>query len=135
MSLHPIGMRTLKTAFAVFVCLLIGRFFNPDGMIFAVIAAIVCMQRTARDSRRSGAERIIGTTIGSVVGYLVRQLSQWIPYYKEWLYMLVIPLGTMASIYLSLRVNRQTAVPMSSIVTPGTRRPMRAPVVAMRWSA
>lgn len=89
-KLPKIGMRTVKSALAVFLCLalyqvlhacisfipsggnqffqMILTFLNHSNVLYAVFAAIVCMQSTLENSVKSGFNRLIGTAIGGVFG-------------------------------------------------------------------
>ena len=92
MKLTPprVGMRTVKTAVAVLLCMIIFplltlaakhiphqsapivsiiRFLlNRDSPIFACIASIIVMQSTVESSLKLGTSRIKGTVIGGVFG-------------------------------------------------------------------
>ncbi len=63
------GFRNIKTAIAVFICIcvytLMGRQSN---MLFAVTAALICMQGSIERTLSSGFNRIAGTMIGGVCG-------------------------------------------------------------------
>lgn len=64
-KLPKIGMRIVKSALAVFVCLLIDRL--RGGMPFyAAIAAILCMQPDVANSLKTAANRVIGTLVGGL---------------------------------------------------------------------
>ena len=62
-------MRNLKTALAIFICLLLYQFL-PGDPAFACIAAVIAMQPTIEDSLLAGVNRIIGTVIGGIFGAL-----------------------------------------------------------------
>ncbi len=68
-----IGQRMLKTAIAVFFCLLIYRLLGYQGETMpaeAAITAIICMQPFVSDSRAFALNRFAGTLIGAVWGLL-----------------------------------------------------------------
>ena len=64
-----IGLRTVKTVVAVFICCLID-FLRGTDPIPSSIAAVLCIQPDTKNSIRTGI-RIIGTLIGGVTGALV----------------------------------------------------------------
>lgn len=65
-----IGMRTLKTGIAVILtCILTG--FVVDNMFYAATACVVTMQDTIKTSFKMGSQRVLGTLIGGVVGFLL----------------------------------------------------------------
>lgn len=93
-----IGMRTVKTALAVFACLLFytvashfGVTSKPD-VILALIAAVICMQDSVRNSIAMGFCRLEGTVLGALLGmgalYLGRALDH------EGFQILIIAVGT-----------------------------------------
>ena len=65
-----IGMRTLKTGIAVILtCILTG--FAVDNMFYAATACVVTMQDTIKTSFKMGSQRVFGTLIGGLVGFLL----------------------------------------------------------------
>ncbi|MDT2191533.1 FUSC family protein [Paenibacillus larvae] len=67
-KLPRIGMRNVKTAIAVLLCILILRLFQIESPFYACIAAVITMQNTVEDSYETGINRIIGTLIGAAIG-------------------------------------------------------------------
>jgi uncharacterized membrane protein YgaE (UPF0421/DUF939 family) len=65
-----IGMRNLKTAFAVFICIILASIFDFDSPFYACIAAVICMQSSVFDSFTVGKNRMKGTIIGAIIGFL-----------------------------------------------------------------
>jgi uncharacterized membrane protein YgaE (UPF0421/DUF939 family) len=69
-----IGMRTIKTALAVFICMVLYQLIEDFGhtsqfdAFLAVVAAIICMQDTMEKSVSSGYTRFFGTLIGAFLG-------------------------------------------------------------------
>ncbi|WP_455538103.1 FUSC family protein [Terrisporobacter sp.] len=65
-----IGMRTLKTGIAVVLtCILTG--FAVDNMFYAATACVVTMQDTIKTSFKMGSQRVLGTLVGGLVGFLL----------------------------------------------------------------
>lgn len=108
-----IGLRNIKTALAVLVCLclfeLLGR--NP---LYACIAAIVSMQPTVENSIREGANRLIGTAIGGFMGILF--LLTKLVYYNIWVYIFLTAIGIVFVIYLNLLLDKPGSVSISCVV-------------------
>jgi len=82
-----LGLRTIKTVVAVFICLLISYFRNTDPMN-SLIAAIIVMKNNPKLGIESGVERLIGTTIGGIYGFFTILIARafnmnilGIPYY------------------------------------------------------
>ena len=66
----PLGNRIIKTAVAVFICLILHMLVGYRGSASqAAITAIICMQPYAVDSRTYAVDRIIGTLLGSCWGF------------------------------------------------------------------
>lgn len=65
-----IGLRTIKTGVAVALCLFFGELFKLNNPFFAVVAAIITMEKTVGGSYTAGKNRIVGTAIGALVGLL-----------------------------------------------------------------
>jgi len=65
------GMRTLKTALAVLICIVIWRIWNDSMPFFASIAAVITMQNSIENSVKVGIDRFIGTLVGAFVGGLL----------------------------------------------------------------
>ena len=68
-AVPPIGMRMVKTAAAVLICLLVSMVVDREDMrIYSSIAALLCVQPYAEDTKRMAIQRTVGTAIGSVFG-------------------------------------------------------------------
>jgi|GEM_PF-90252 len=65
-----IGLRTIKTGIAVSLSMLLAKVFDIEYPFFAIVAALIAIQPTVSDSWRVGANRILGTLIGAIVGVL-----------------------------------------------------------------
>ena len=66
-----VGGRTVKTVLTVYLCLLIGIVRKSDTAFYAAIAAVLCVQRTSKDSIREAFNREVATVIGGIWGMLV----------------------------------------------------------------
>lgn len=86
----PIGMRNIKTALAVLICMLIfvvfgklGSFITPsdnpitvlikfllarENPIFACVAAVIVMQNSVENAKGFAVSRFLGTTVGVTSG-------------------------------------------------------------------
>lgn len=63
-----IGLRTLKTVLAVFVCFLIDDIRQAGVPFYAAIAAVLCVQHNRKDSFKAAKNREIATIIGGICG-------------------------------------------------------------------
>ena len=70
MKLQKPGMRNIKTGIGVMLCVLIGALPIIDNTFFAAAACIVCMQTTVKSSLTVGLNRLKGTFIGGLIGFI-----------------------------------------------------------------
>lgn len=69
-----IGMRTIKTGIAVMLyCILTS--FAVDNMFYCATACVVTMQDTIKTSFKMGTQRVLGTLIGGLIGFLLVLIS------------------------------------------------------------
>ena len=66
-----IGLRTLKTALAVTLALLLARLLGATSSIFAGLGAISAVTRALRDSLREAKTQFVGVILGGAVGILL----------------------------------------------------------------
>lgn len=70
MKINKPGMRNIKTGIGVMICVFIGYLKIIDSTLFAAVACIVCMQTTVKSSLNKGLDRLGGTFIGGLIGFL-----------------------------------------------------------------
>ena len=70
-----IGMRTLKTGIAVVLTLYLGQTFLISNVFYAVIGTIFALQNTMKSSLVAGKNRLLGTVMGAIIGFLFAQLQ------------------------------------------------------------
>lgn len=63
------GMRVIKTVIAVYLCFLISLVTDMSPF-YSSVAAILCMQNSPEDGYRVGKNRMIGTFIGGIFGFI-----------------------------------------------------------------
>ena len=73
--MQKIGMRNIKTAISVFICIIILRAFHSTFPFYACIAAVITMQSTVHNSFTTGKNRMIGTIIGAIWGLTFALIS------------------------------------------------------------
>ncbi|MGV8982513.1 FUSC family protein [Clostridium sp.] len=73
--MQKIGMRNIKTAISVFLCIIILRIFHNQNPFYACIAAVITMQSTVHNSFTTGKNRMIGTIVGAIWGLAFSLLS------------------------------------------------------------
>ena len=113
---YRLGYRAIKTAIAVAVCLFLSYIFGRSTAVFAVVAAILCIQPTYDKSKHTGFHRVIGTLIGSGFSLLTLELAGIIPYYNEFLYIIIFPLMMLALIFVCNVLNLKDSVAPSCVI-------------------
>lgn len=120
---YKIGMRNIKTAVAVGICLLtvqlIGLISGVIGLdkeingIQAALAATICMKSSLQNTLKTGIDRTIGTIIGSAMGVLFLLLGGLIP---DMLFVLLVTAGVVVIIYMCNVLRLQASIPISVVV-------------------
>lgn len=64
------GLRITKTVIAVMICLIIARIFGYENPYYALIAAVIVMKSSTKDSYRHGLNRMIGSIFGGLFGFV-----------------------------------------------------------------
>ncbi len=74
-----IGMRIIKSAFAVGLCFFVAYLRGNSGIVFySQLAAIWCMQTYAADTKKYAILRTTGTVVGALYGLIVLLLQQFL---------------------------------------------------------
>lgn len=73
--MKPIGMRNIKTAVSVFLCVLISRLLKMEYPFYAAIASVISMSSSVTDSYIAGRNRMFGTFVGAIVGLLLALIA------------------------------------------------------------
>ena len=109
-----IGMRNIKTAISVFLCLLFFEAVNRGNALFACIAAVICVQNTIVDSVKIGLSRIIGTMLGGLSAALVLYIVN--SFFDDRILIFIIPLGIILLIQICVSINMKQAVAICCVV-------------------
>lgn len=88
-----VGLRTIKTALAVTIALMLTELYGANGPIFAGIGAILAITHTFRDSLREALTQFAGILVGGVIGVV---LVLTFPHTPPW----AIGLGIVACIVI-----------------------------------
>lgn len=108
-----IGMRNIKTALSVGICLVFFQMLGVSDGLQASITAVICMKSSLQNSIQTGVERTIGTVIGAVLGILALFAIEGTSY---WLSSLIVILGVALIIYLCNVFKIQASVVISIVV-------------------
>lgn len=115
-----IGMRIIKSAVAVYICFLFYAFVRKDGIIFySQLAALWSIQPQKDTMKGKAIQRIVGTMIGAFFGLIVLLVDKTYlqdKIYAEVFYGLIVALAVIASIYVTLIINKKDASYFSCVV-------------------
>ncbi|MCL2391703.1 MAG: aromatic acid exporter family protein [Oscillospiraceae bacterium] len=115
---YRIGMRVVKTAAAVGICLLFAHLWGGiESILITAVATIVTIRATQEETILSGMFRILGTIIGAALGGLTVLISLHLPFYNEGLFVIVIPLVLLLNLYICNVLNMQDSCSISCVVT------------------
>lgn len=118
-SLPHMGQRIVKTAAAVFFCLVIYILRGYHGMVSqSTIAAIICLQPFREDEKVVAFNRIIGTLIGAAWGLLFLLLMRIAPFLSVHMLVvyLVMSVGVALTLYCSVVLKKSAAAGLAAIV-------------------
>lgn len=111
-----VGLRIVKTAVAVFLAIVISRLFHGEAF-YAVIASVICMKQTNKDSRHEGFERVFGSLFGGLFGMVMLYLLKLSPLtFYGTPYDLLLCVGLMLLIKLLILMKREDAVNIACVV-------------------
>ena len=118
---YKMGMRTIKTALAVFVCLIAyvaaehyWEFVSNYDSFLAMIAAVICMQDSVKNSIKVGGSRLAGTLIGAVLGMCILYIERVWPY--QVINVLLLAISTMIIIVFCNIFNINQAIVIGCVV-------------------
>lgn len=113
-----IGLRTLKTALAVFLCMILFQITGRGSAFFACIATVICMKDTVEGSYSIGKNRLFGTLLGGIIGVIIIKLLAMLPY-SENIKPVITSLGVIAVIYACNIVKKPASINIACIVLLG----------------
>lgn len=104
MKLQKPGMRNIKTGIGVMICILVGYLNIIDNTFFAAAACIVCMKTTVKGSLTVGLNRLKGTFVGGIIGFIFVLISKGNP--------VLCCLGIITTIYICnvLEINNSITI-------------------------
>ena len=119
--LPHLGQRIIKTAIAVFICLIIYylRGYDSNSMpTESAITAIICMQHDVHDTSRFALNRFAGTMIGCVWGILLFFLLNAVPTLgREPLFLYTLMgLGVVLSLYTTVVLHVTQSASLAAII-------------------
>jgi len=103
-----IGMRNIKTGLAVFVCVIISRLLKLEYPFYSAVAAVIAMQSSVEASFKAGKNRMLGTFLGAVIGYVFALI-----YHGN---IILLTLGVMAIIHICNLLKWKNAISIACVV-------------------
>lgn len=113
-KLPHLGMRIIKTAIAVMICLILNYFFGANVGAISSWAALICIQSTLESSLKTGISRFAGTALGGVIAMAILPLAESAT--SDWLHIILIPAGIIVVIYLCVLFKMPGAASMGAFV-------------------
>lgn len=108
------GLRNIKTALSVFLCVLLFELIGRPNPLFACSAAIICMKETVFNSYKSGVDRLVGTLIGGVVGLVFLLIKNYLSLFPT--QSVIVGIGIVIVIYLCTLLQKSDTTVISCIV-------------------
>lgn len=118
-GLPHLGQRILKTAMAVFLCMMAYILRGYHGSpIESCVAAIICMQPYRTDSKKASLNRITGTFMGAFWGLLFLLLMLQFPILASNMILVyfIMAIGVILSIYSSVLFRQFDSASLTAIV-------------------
>lgn len=113
-----IGLRTIKSAISVFLCLIL----FPSVPFFACLTAVICLQDTVSNSVKMGINRGLGTILGGAIGLVFLLFSRLVSdntptnLLSKLLIYTIISIGIIVVIYSCNLINKSGAINIACIV-------------------
>lgn len=110
-----LGMRTIKTAIAVMLCILLFRFLNRGQPLIAALSAVFSLRQDLTTTLSFGKSRVLGNSIGGATAIIYFFMKQY--FHKDFLIeLLVLPALVAFIIVLSDGINNNSGI-ISGIAT------------------
>lgn len=116
-----VGLRTIKSAVSVFLCLLL----FPNEPFFACLTAVICLQDTVSNSVKMAINRGLGTIIGAIIGLLFLVICRYFKFniqsiaLSKLLIYIFISIGIIVVIYSCNLLKKPGAINVSCIAFLG----------------
>lgn len=103
------GLRVLKSGLAVFLTLLLFRWFDWEGVQIAALAAVFSLREDFDKSVHFGASRVLGNSIGGAYALLYYLVERLLP--QHFLVTLImVPICVMLTIMTNVAMNNKAGV-------------------------
>ncbi|KAF1304752.1 MULTISPECIES: FUSC family protein [Enterococcus] len=110
-----IGMRTMKTALSVMICILLFRFLDRGQPLIAALSAVFSLRQDLTTTVSFGRSRVLGNTIGGIMAIIFFFIKQY--FHNDFLVELfVLPLFVAVVIIVSDGIKNNSGI-ISAIAT------------------
>lgn len=111
-----IGMRTIKTVLAVFLCGVVGWVIGQPPL-FSMFAAIICVQNKTDDTIKSAYNRVLGTIVGGIYAVFM-VYSSWLLHIPDdsLMYYSILSFMLLPVIFTTLYIRKPTTTSLACIV-------------------
>lgn len=113
-KLPPLGMRIIKTAIAVMICLTMNYLFGANVAAISSWASVFCIQSTLESSLKTGLSRFLGTALGGVIAIAILPIVDFVTF--DWFHIILIPAGIILVIYLCVLLKMPGSASMAAFV-------------------
>lgn len=114
--MFKIGLRNIKTAISVAICILVLGLLGVRQPFFACMTAVYTMQANVATSLEAGLSRFLGTVAGAITGTTFAALCKLLPMQYLMVRAVVIPLGTIFVVHILHLLGRKDSVFIACIV-------------------
>lgn len=112
-----IGMRVIKTVIAVYISFLLSFLRKNSIPFYSAIASILCMQQDSSTSLKFAKDRIIGTFIGGLYGFLAIILVNFTGIeIFNYIHYLILSLFLIPIIYTNVYLKNTSSTYISTVV-------------------
>ncbi|MBV7390084.1 MULTISPECIES: FUSC family protein [Enterococcus] len=110
-----LGMRTIKTALAVMICIALFEFTNRGTPLIAALAAVFSLRQDLNTSVSFGRSRVLGNSLGGLLALVYYYIQS---FFRENIYfdIFLLPLLVILVIVISDGLNNNTGI-ISAIAT------------------
>lgn len=114
------GLRTIKTVLAVFITLVIGHVLGRHNIFYGLIASIICLQKSGKETLNKGFSRMIGTFVGGGFGWIALEIFMRVDTnYRDFSVMFLVPIGILIVIWFMNVFNVKSSIVVGCIVFIG----------------
>lgn len=112
---YRLGGRAYKTAAAVLITSLISLLLKRSAF-YGCIASVICMQKSVEETQVKGRQRLEGTAVGGIMGWIFLEAAIRIPHYQDFVFAMLAPIGVLVVIYVLNVLNKCPSVMIGCVV-------------------